>query len=347
MSARPPYSLVNWGDVRLGELDVHVLRQLCNERGIEIADRAHADTCVKKLLEWKRARPSPSNQDVTPRPPRSLENWGDVRLQKLDVHVLRELCNERGIQIADGIAAGACVTKLLAWKDKNDPAKRFQGFERSTWQTGLTLLVRRGVRMHADTKLTTQNNKGAYSLRPLKREDAQVDHIWECQAMGAAILLTEDMRYYIKDVIFPNDGDAARISWKDQGYGVQSALKHVVEVHNDAEFLCATEAAINLQKRFAFTPCLKTLGNGQLPENGSLRAELVRSFSSGANAFSPDDADELAGNVIRSLDAIQDPLTTRLRDASGESRMRGAYEQLSDTMVYMFDRMEITSSRRA
>jgi hypothetical protein len=75
--------------------------------------------------------------------------------------------------------------------------------EPNEWCTRLNDMIRDKVYKHSDELNQRQRGNGAYTLRPLpKYEDVkpQVDHIFECQAMGHVLFKVEALRPVLNQV---------------------------------------------------------------------------------------------------------------------------------------------------
>jgi len=131
-SAEPsaiPWDLNYVGRIRLQKLTLPQLHDECRRRGIEIAE--DAQTCIEKLLAWKRDSSDDDSSDddagrggeskTTSSAEPSVIPWdlnyvGDERLGKLTLTQLRDECRKRGINITRGVHQITCIKKLLAWK---------------------------------------------------------------------------------------------------------------------------------------------------------------------------------------------------------------------------------------
>ena len=128
-----PYDLKSYGIVKLETLDVSTLRNLCLERNISINPKARSSTCVSELIKWKTTNSTPTPTKSTPTKPtkstptksipKDLSGYGAFTLNRLDVHHLRQLCQDRKLPITLMARKKKCIDILLEWKKMNQTSK--------------------------------------------------------------------------------------------------------------------------------------------------------------------------------------------------------------------------------
>ncbi len=375
--ATAEWNLEGLGEARLASLDLGLLRSMCADRGIAIAAGAHGKTCVEKLLAWKQ-RPSPRPAGVAPTLadtplPWDLKGFAKERLSKRDFKELREMCIAR--RIAPGSTSQLCVELLLEWKmglkdeassptlppslplqhDAHGCARRapravvglFEQRDYVQWRAHLKDLARDDVHGYCDALLDQQRGNGAYSLRPLggaaHTSDApEVDHIFECQAMGDLLFRVKSMRPMLRSVDW---GAGTRGIFAKQPMVVQNALAHVRDVHNRPDFLVVCGSLANKKKQGAFQSCINTLAKGVELDHG-IEQILQTNFCKGVHPFEPDLARRMARTVVDCLRGLEDPFTAALRDvpqgaAQGRSRQE-QYDGLADEVVQLYEHFNIT-----
>ena len=146
----------------------------------------------------------------------------------------------------------------------------------------------------------------AYTLRRLTNErnssdKREVEHIFECQAMGYVLFQTAKMKEILQQVDWGGH-------WKAQTFTVQNALAHARDVHNRAQNLVLCGSLVNKKKQFAFQDVLNPLAEGKRPE-GRLEDLIRKKCEEGASPSEPDantgfgsvNASQIAKNVVRHL----------------------------------------------
>lgn len=252
------------------------------------------------------------------------------------------------------IAAGECPHHARR-KDKVE--LRFGGHDEDAWRSALKDLLRDTVTRHRGALVERQRGDGAYSLRSLAGQRVVVDHVFECQAMGAAFLQAAFRdgrpRALLRGVLANVDwgarsGDGTLLVAR-QPFVVQGALAHAREVHNAPDFLAATDALSNTKKAAAFKTALGQLEGGGHARRG-LEAELERAFSAprAVCPFSPEDAARSARAVVSRLRDMEDGLDARLRDvprgaAQDDAARADAYGDVADEVRTLYEAFGITS----
>ena len=368
-----PWDLKGYAETRLEKMNVAVLRDLCIERHIDIAQGANSGTCVARLLQWKTSqKPTRPAAQSAARPaadtelPWDLNGYGETRLEKLDGAVLRELCIERHIDITQRAQTNTCVRELLAWKERNgkhpmptpppSPALKssasrpraaptrcttFLSHEPNEWRTKLNGAIRDNVHGHRDVLQHAQRGNGAYTLRPLpptNQEAPQVDHIFECQAMGDVLFRVDALRPVLRQF------DWSARQFHQQPMVVQNGLKHARDVHNRVDFLALCGALVNKKKQGAFQRSLHTLATGTPLEHG-LEHELRTNFARGEQPFGDDDAERMARTVANRLRDIEGPLADAMRDvdqglAQGNDQQQ-RYDEIADEIVQLYEHFHL------
>lgn len=368
-----PWDLKGFGRARLEKLPLEELRALCAAREVLVDPLAGKDACVPALLNWKdaeaakpksgtacgdgdtRGPPEAVSRDV----PWDLKGFARSRLEQLDPHVLRDLCSARKLEPRrDNELAG----QLLEWKAEQAsrragrPARResFMEHDHGEWRARLKHLVRESVSAQR-SELWQRRQPGsgtwrplcAYTLRPLALEGRahepnapEVDHIFECQAMGDCLFRTEAMR----PVLLQMDWTARH--FQQQPEVVQSALGHVRSVQNTHAFLAVCGSRVNKKKQGGFQRCLHALEDGEL-EHG-LHEALRQTFANPKldSPFEEAEAARVASTVARAVHDLEDPLVAALRDvprgiAQGRDQ-QSRYDGLADEIVQMFDALGVT-----
>ena len=196
-------------------------------------------------------------------------------------------------------------------------ADLMDGHNCSQWRTQLKALVRDDVGRHTATLITKQRGNGAYTLRPLPGRGVEVDHVFECQALGEALRRTTSLRDRFKQV----DWSSTQLS--RQPIVVQNALSHAHDVHNRLPFLTATDKLSNDKKQGAFQVLLNRLAVGDATER-SLEDELRVKFAAGKDPFESEEAEMMAKMVVAQLQAIEDGYTEALRDVHEQESGTGS-----------------------
>ena len=337
------------GRDELEQLELGELRSMCTERGITIAGGAHRNTCVEKLLTWM--------QHPTSDLPWNLEGLGKDSLEQLHLKALRLMCTERIIRIAGGAHRRTCVDELLAWKQRPTPAEaaapapdlaaavQLPGVlrhEDRAWRSRLKDMIRDiNVRGHCGS---LSRESCAYTLRPLggaahSNDAAEVDHVFECQALGDALFRVKELRPVLAQL------DWGVKAFNKQPMVVQNALAHARDVHNRPEFLVVCGSLANKQKQGAFQSSLNTLARGKALKHG-IEEDLLRTFTHGKYPYEEAVAEKMARTVVDRLRGIEDPLTEALRDvpqgtAQG-SAQQARYDGLADEVVQLYEQFEVT-----
>mmetsp|Transcript_39526 Transcript_39526/g.129275 ORF Transcript_39526/g.129275 Transcript_39526/m.129275 type:complete len:326 (+) Transcript_39526:66-1043(+) len=220
---------------------------------------------------------------------------------------------------------------------------RLEGHGHAEWRSMLKDLVRAEVTSHRGDLERKQRGNGAYTLRPLSTmSQVQVDHVFECQAMGDVLFRAEGMRGVLRAVDWQSK---RRLS--SQPVVVQSGLSHACLVHNSPDFLVVTSGLSNRKKQGAFQRALRMLERGEELERG-IEAELAHNFSNPGleSPFEPAHARLMAREVTRRLRDLEEPLIARLADVprglaqgSGQGRR---YEELADEVRVLYDQFAIT-----
>lgn len=385
-----------WDEGELEAVNLKVLRHMCVERGVKIANAAHRKTCVSKLLEWQKSEAG--SREGTLGDTDAIDHNSRKQLSKAQacastavsadenkkVDVEEEVCHNvdaveafsvpvqseenepagrvRETKSDSGAGKGVSVTVEAAptsatiAHSRGQPhatrqrrlaaTKTFQGHSYSEWRTVLKNLIRdTTISEHSGTLRQRQWGNGAYTLRPLPSSSGiQVDHVFECQAMGDVMYRVETLRPIISHVDW-----TAKSGLRHQPIVVQNAFSHLRDVHNRLDFLAATDSLVNKKKQGAFQRVLNKLAKGECPERG-LQAELATSFASGTDPFGSEAASVMAKAVTTSLSNIEYLLTDSLRDVPHSSggpslQLQLHYDGLADEIVQLYDRFDIT--RRA
>lgn len=215
--------------------------------------------------------------------------------------------------------------------------KTFDGHDCGEWRTILKDLIRDPtISHHCEGLKLRQRGNGAYTLRPLPETGTQVDHIFECQAMGDVLYRVESLRPILRQVDWtakPQSG------LKHQPVVVGNALGHAKDVHNRVGFLAAIDGLVNKKKQGAFRRLLNQLAVGVTPERG-LEAELAINFARGESPFEEAQAAGMAKAVAARLREMEDPFTSALRDAplGGQN----FYDPLADEVVQLYECFDLT-----
>ncbi len=92
---RIPESLRGYDEDDLKQLSVHILRQLCEDRGLLENPSMRINKCVRRLVEWKARRQEKKiSYDLIAEGDSLIEILG-----KKDIHDLRSMCAERDLTI--------------------------------------------------------------------------------------------------------------------------------------------------------------------------------------------------------------------------------------------------------
>ena len=285
-----------------------------------------------------------------------LKGMGEARLKKLDLSLLRWMCEARAITISGGAHRHTCVKSLLRWKEQlkppspggaPDPRPKslVHGHTEREWSTRLNQLMRINVAGRAEPR-----SNCAYTLRRLTNErnssdKREVEHIFECQAMGYVLFQTAKMKEILQQVDWG--------TFTTQTYTVQNALAHARDVHNRPQNLVLCGSLVNKKKQFAFQDVLNPLAEGKRPE-GRLEDLIRKQCEEGASPSEPDantgfgsvNASQIAKNVVRHLRDLEDPLTTAMRDvAPGLAQGRDQqdrYDGIADEIVQLYESFDIT-----
>ena len=373
-----PWDLRGWAEARLQGLPLELLREMCVERGLEIAEKAHTSTCIKLLIEWKKKptpepKKKPTPQKLEPQKPESKVLWDltGCSLEGLPLELLREMCFERGLEIAEKAHTSTCIKLLIDWKKKPTPepekkpkpkkqevspgagkckvmveyAGDLHGHEYKEWRGFIRDMVRGNVRKHYQELSTRQSGKDAYFLRSLVQSDTEVDHIIECQMLADVVFRTGRSKGSAMHAVLQN------VDWRDsklssQPEAVRSALEHAAAVHNSVDLnLVNTGHDVNQKKWGPITSALNLLAKGQELER-DLEAELERGLQSGVKPFGEAEAGRIARGVTDKLREIEDRYTGGLREVSqggaqGKEQHR-RYDALGEEIVQLYDQLHIT-----
>jgi hypothetical protein len=220
----------------------------------------------------------------------------------------------------------------------------FQQHNHGEWRSKLKDLARGDVHGHCDRLLAMQRGNGAYSLRPLggaahTTNAPEVDHIFECQAMGDLLFRVDALRPVLRQL------DWAAKKFEGQPMVVQNALAHAREVHNRPEFLVVCGSLENKKKQGAFQSSLNTLAQGRALEHG-LEESLRANFGRGVEPFESTQARQMARTVVDLLRGLEDPFTAALREvpqgAAQGREQQARYDGLADEVVLLYEHFEIT-----
>ena len=228
---------------------------------------------------------------------------------------------------------------------RNIERKTFQQHKYTEWRSRLKDLARNNVHEHCVALLEKQHGNGAYSLRPLRgtahtMDAPEVDHVFECQAMGDALFRVESLRPVLSQV----DWNIGSNMFHKQPMVVQNALMHARQVHNRPEFLVVCGSLDNKKKQGAFQSSLNTLAKG-LPLERGLEDCLRINFGKGVEPLESNLSARVARTVVDCLRDIEDPLTAALRDvpqgiAQGREQQE-RYDGLADEIVQMYEHLDI------
>ena len=228
----------------------------------------------------------------------------------------------------------------------------FQQHDYGDWRGRLNELVRDDVHSHCDALRAKQRGNGAYTLRPLggaahSSGAAEVDHVFECQAMGDVLFRVEALRPALAQVdweTFEKHCSHDR-HFKSQPMAVQNALAHARDVHNRSEHLVLCGSLVNKKKQGAFQSSLNRLAKGQ-PLEQPLEESIRINCGKGVEPFEPDDAARIARAVVGYLRDLEDPLTTAMRDvpqgAAQGGDQQARYDGVADEIVQLYEHFDIT-----
>jgi len=216
------------------------------------------------------------------------------------------------------------------------------GHMHGEWAAQLNHLIRGSVVGHADELSRKQRGAGAYSLRPLgdsRYEQPQVDHVFECQALGDILCRVDALTPILRQIDWGTD------KYNKQPMVVQNALAHARDVHNRIDFLALCGGLVNKKKEGAFRRSLHALAAGRDLEQG-LEAELVHNFESGVSPFDHDAAVQMARVVAGRLRDMEDRFTDAMRDvpqgaAQGQDAQR-RYDELADEVVQLYEKLDLS-----
>lgn len=128
---------------------------------------------------------------------------------------------------------------------------------------------------------------------------------------------------------------------------VQTAFKHVGDVHNNLQFLVATDKPSNVKKQGAFQRCLHALETSNELER-DLEWELASNFSRMDlhDPFKKAHANRMAKEVVKNLRHIESPLDEAMRtgpaSSGGTQKGNGVnYGDLADEIKLLYERLAI------
>ena len=217
-----------------------------------------------------------------------------------------------------------------------------RGKVHSQWRTTLKDLIRGSVRSYRVTLKVNQGNSHGYYLRSLdKCAVPEVDHTFECQAMGEALIRCEHIRPVLRGIDFSG-------TLESQPYAVRDLLAPVKQVHNHEDYLALIDKRANDKKQGAFQRALRLLETkGSLEDTGghtsSLESMLYHNFCNGINPYDDTEAAALSLGVIKRLKDIEDPLTARLRECytvasvATVNTRRARFDAIADEVVQLYD----------
>jgi len=195
-------------------------------------------------------------------------------------------------------------------------AWRLDGRDRGEWRSILKDLVRDNAISASEERLQRllrrQRNRDAVTNAPFPdrapgggRRQHEVEHTFECQMMGHAVVCSDAMRPVLTNV----DLDA---SLSRQPVVVRNRLQTIFNVQNGEPNLTLVLHDTNAKKGGAVKSYLNRLDNGSPTERG-LEGELVRTFSA---AYEEDEASRHARTIVRSIQTIMPVLQGGLTDPS-------------------------------
>ena len=348
-------------------------RKTCVEKLLEWKQHPTAPTKAT-AAGAKAAAPATALSDI----PWDLKSYAEARLLKRDLDELRDLCSARCIK--PGATAAACVKSLLEWKEQLNtgvdgpggdappppppppsaalrPPPRsvvatFQQHDYGDWRGRINELVRDDVHGHCDALRAKQRGNGAYTLRPLmgvahSSDAPEVDHVFECQAMGDVLFRVEALRPALAQVDWETFKKHCSHDkhFKSQPMAVQNALAHARDVHNRSEHLVVCGSLVNKKKQGAFQSSLNRLAKGQ-PLEQPLEDSIRINCGKGVEPFEPDDAARIARTVVGYLRDLEDPLTAAMRDvplgAAQGGDQQARYDGVADEIVQLYENFDIT-----
>ena len=316
-----PWDLKGYANGHLGKRELEELCRLCTARSI--TPGGTKELCVERLLQWKQELKDGAH---SPDPPSG---------------------NDGAVSGAAAATTVATVTAPASASSRGAPRAVYSTFQQHNygeWRSKLKDLARGDVRCHCDKLLAKQRGNGAYSLRPLggaahTTNAPEVDHIFECQAMGDLLFRVDALRPVLR-----------QLSWEAKNFEgqpmvVQNALAHAREVHNRPEFLAVCGSLENKKKQGAFQSSLNTLAQGNRLENG-LEESLRANFGRGVDPFESTQARQMARTVVDLLRGLEDPFTAALREvpqgAAQGREQQARYDELADEVVLLYEHFDIT-----
>jgi hypothetical protein len=204
--------------------------------------------------------------------------------------------------------------------------------------------VRRPVTKMADSvaKKDSYSPAHCYYLRSPPRETLAVDHTFECQLMGHAIVQTDSWRALCKQDGFIGD---------QVGVVLKKSLDEVAEVQNQLANLHLLDSGINSSKRFVYTEAIhkmrtdKAAGRGDFDLQRELIKRCGRHFSETHPEHDfPETAEVVGGKLFDSFEASFNPMTGGLvldRDrpswsAADEKKQAMRMHDLQESVVQLY-----------
>ncbi len=312
-----PWDLKGFAEHKLLHCTLEELNELCNAR--RIMSEKTKELCVERLLNWKKTL-------------------------KQNTTVLSNVQSDGRVEPVQLPTPGPTARTPKA-PPRNIERKTFQQHTYTEWRSRLNGLARNDVHGHCVALLKKQHGNGAYSLRPLEgtahtTDAPEVDHVFECQAMGDALFRVQALRPVLSQV----DWNIKPNMFHKQPMVVQNALMHARQVHNRPEFLVVCGSLDNKKKQGAFQSSLNTLAKG-LPLEHGLEDCLRINFGKGVEPFESNLSARVARAVVDRLRDIEDPLTAALRDvpqgAAQGREHQARYDELADEIVQMYEHFDI------
>jgi len=213
-------------------------------------------------------------------------------------------------------------------------AWRLDGRDRGEWRSILKDLVRDNAISASEERLQRllrrQQNRDAVTDAPFPdrapdgggRRQHEVEHTFECQMMGHAVVCSDAMRPVLTNV----DLGA---SLSRQPVVVRNRLQTIFNVQNGEPNLTLVLHDTNVKKGGAVKSYLNRLDSGSPTERG-LEGELVRTFSA---AYDEDVASRHARTIVRSIQAVSPVLQSGLTDPSLDGALRSLGVQDRGTVL--------------
>ncbi|KOO31841.1 hypothetical protein Ctob_012841, partial [Chrysochromulina tobinii] len=145
------------------------------------------------------------------------------QFHRADVPPWAARVREEAAELFEMVATLVTSRFVPAVQSKGQLVRMFQQHNHGEWRSKLKDLARGDVHGHCDRLLAMQRGNGAYSLRPLggaahTTNAPEVDHIFECQAMGDLLFRVDALRPVLRQL------DWAAKKFEGQPMVVQNAL---------------------------------------------------------------------------------------------------------------------------